>query len=144
MYLNNLKNLRLRKDITQKELCDKLNINRNTYNNWERGIVMLPIDIADKFSLYYKVTLSYILGISIDYVYTPNIKGINYQFLLDTLNQLKKQNNHTYKDIAYQLGCRSDTCYHYYKGHYKLPIDRLILLSELYNINIDQLCGKID
>ena len=63
MYLKNLKLLRNEKELTQDDIAKYLGVSRTTYNNWEQGTVLLPLDIADKLSAYYKVRLSCILGI---------------------------------------------------------------------------------
>ena len=58
MYLKNLKLLRNEKELTQDDISKYLGVSRTTYNNWEQGTVLLPLDIADKLSVYYKVRLS--------------------------------------------------------------------------------------
>lgn len=142
MYFNNLKKLRNEKELTQEDISKKLNCSRSTYNNWERGIVMIPIDVADKLSVFYKVDLSCILGINKKLEYNLNIKKMNYNKLLKNLCDLKDKNKNTYDEIGTYLKCTGATCQRYFKGEFKIPIDRLILLSELYEIDIDVLCGK--
>lgn len=143
MYLNNLKKLRNENEYTQEYVAKKLDTNRSTYNSWERGIVMLPIDIADKISLLYNVKLSYVLGIKDHSKLDFKIKKMNYDVLLDKLLKLKIEKNHTYKDIGKHLKCTAATCQRYFNGVFKIPMDRLVLLSQLYRIDIDELCGKI-
>lgn len=91
MYFNNLKKLREEEELTQEEISKELECNRSTYNNWERGIVMIPIDIADQLSVYYKVNLSSVLGIDKKIIYNSNVKKMNYDLLLKNLNDLKKK-----------------------------------------------------
>jgi len=70
------------------------------------------------------------------------IEKLDNKILLRNLNELKSKNNNTYKEIATYLQCDISTCQRYFKGTFKIPIDRLILLSEFYNIDIDKMCGK--
>lgn len=142
MYINNLKRLRNEKEMTQEDIAKKLKCSRSTYNNWERGIVMIPLDIADQLSVFYKADLTCVLGINKKLEYNLNIKKMNYNKLLKNLSSLKDKHKNTYEEIATYLKCNSSTCQRYFKGEFKIPIDRLILLSELYEINIDELCGK--
>ena len=142
MYINNLRRLRQENDLTQEQLCNKLNFNRNTYNNWERGIVMIPLEVADSLSLYYKTTLSCILGITKNIEYNNKIKKLNYEFLLNELTKMKNKNKNTYDEIGTYLKCTGATCQRYFKGKFTIPVDRLILLAELYDTTIDKLCGK--
>ncbi len=142
MYFNNLKNLREDKDFTQDEVAKKLKVNRSTYKNWENGIVMIPIDIADELSVLYNVRLSYILGIDKENRVNYKIKKMKYNVLLTKLLLFKKNHNNSYKDIGAYIGCSKSTCQRYFKGIIKIPIDRLILFTKLYDIELDKLCGK--
>ena len=139
MYHNNLKILRKEKNLTQKEVANILNCNRNTYNNWEQEVVMLPIKIADKLSCFYKARLAYIYGLDNDYMEKENIKPYNYDTLIDNLNKLRKINKDTYREIASYINCTESTVQRYFTKVIVPPIDRLILLAKLYEID---LCGK--
>lgn len=142
MYYNNLKRLRNEKELTQEDISKILKRSRSTYNNWERGIVMIPIDVIDQLSVYYKVSLSCVLGIDKKIEYKKSVKKLNYDTLLNNLRELRKENKHTYNEIASYLKCTEATCQRYFTGVFKIPIDRLILLTQLYDIELDELCGK--
>lgn len=142
MYLNNLKKLRENQEYTQNEVASMIKVNRSTYNSWERGEVMIPIEKADELSLVYKVKLSYVLGIEKKYIVYPDIKEMNYDSFLEKLNALKKQNKNTYEEIGTFLNCASSTCQRYFKNEFKIPIDRLILICEFYKVNLDIMLNK--
>lgn len=97
MYFNNLKELRNDNDYTQQDIAKKLDVNRFTYKNWENGIVMIPIDIADKLSVFYNVKLSYILGIDKSSKIDYKVKDLKYDKLLYNLSKLKKEHNNIMK-----------------------------------------------
>lgn len=142
MYFNNLKRLRNEKELTQEDIAKMLKCSRSTYNNWERDIVMIPIDILDRLSVFYKIDISCILGVNKKIEYNLKVKKMNYDKLLKKLCNLKDENNNTYNEIGTFLKCTGATCQRYFKGDFKIPIDRLILLSKLYEVDIDILCGK--
>ena len=143
MYINNLRRLRNEKELTQEAIAKELGCKRSTYNNWERGVVMIPINILDQISMFYKVSLASVLGINKKIEYNPEIKEMDYNKLLDNLLNLKRVNKNSYEEIASYLKCNRSACQRYFKGEVKIPIDRLIQLSELYEVDIDELCGKI-
>ena len=62
--------------------------------------------------------------------------------MLENINNLKRENNHTIKYLANYLDCTISTCYRYFNGTIKLNINKLLLLKELYNVDLDKLCGK--
>lgn len=142
MSQNNLKKLRKEHNLTQKEIAKIINCNRSTYNNYERGIIIIPLDIADKLSIYYQVRLSYICALDQEYQKKENFKPINYEKLLENLNNLKKQYKHTYKEIAININCTESTVQRYFTNVFLPPLDRLIQLAQLYNIDLDVLCAK--
>lgn len=145
MYIQRLNKLREEKEYTQQFVADKVGISRSTYANWETGNIILPLDVADKLSLLYEVPLSYVLGIGTIRLVDKKIKPINYDVLRSNLNELKDKNNHSFEVIANYINVDRSTCSRYFNGQIKIiPTDKLILLCELYNNDIDKICGKID
>ena len=142
MYSNNLRRLRNEKEFTQNDVSEALGCKRTTYNNWERGVVMIPIRIVDDLSVYYKVSMSCVLGINKKIEFKENINKMNYETLISNLNTLKNENKDSYQKIGKNIKCTGATCQRYFNGKIIIPIDRLIMLSKMYDIDIDELCGK--
>ena len=145
MYSNNLKRLRNEKELTQQFIAEEvLGCRRTTYNNWERGVVMIPIKIADSLSMFYKVSLSCILGINKTIEFKKDINKMNYSTLLNNLKKLKDDNKNSYSEIGKEIKCTGTSCQRYLTGKITIPMDRLIMLAKMYDIDIDELCGKVD
>lgn len=145
MYSNNLKRLRNEKELTQQFIAEEvLGCRRTTYNNWERGVVMIPIKIADSLSIFYKVSLSCILGINKTIEFKKDINKMNYSTLLNNLKKLKDDNKNSYSEIGKEIKCTGTSCQRYLTGKITIPMDRLIMLAKMYDIDIDELCGKVD
>ena len=58
-----LKNLRLEKGLTQKELGKKLNIGQSTVNGYEKGLNAPVADILIAYSKFFNVSTDYLLGL---------------------------------------------------------------------------------
>lgn len=142
MYFNNLKKLRNERELSQRALSELLHLNRNNYKNWELGIIMIPLEVADKLSLFYNVRLSYVLGIDTIYNDKNKIKKMDYNKMLKKLNDFKNVHKISYEAVANYIKCAKSTCYNYFKGKTKIPIDRLILLANFCDMDLDKLCGK--
>ncbi len=56
-----LKDLREDNDLTQKAIAGKLHIRQNTYCQYENGQRQVPIEHLIKLSLFYNVSVDYIL-----------------------------------------------------------------------------------
>ena len=47
----------------QQELADYLNISRQYYSEYERGMRKMPVEVIIKLAKYYKTTTDYVLGL---------------------------------------------------------------------------------
>lgn len=63
MY-SRIRDLREDRDLTQKEMAQKLNCSQQVYSNYELGQRDIPTDILIRLALFYNVSIDYILGIS--------------------------------------------------------------------------------
>ncbi len=53
------------------------------------------------------------------------------------IEDLRIDNDYTQQQVAEFLGCQREVYRRYEKGTRQIPIDYLILLSQLYNVSID-------
>lgn len=138
-----LKDLREDRDYTQDYIANILKTNRSSYANWENGETLIPLDKLDQLSVFYNVPISYLLGIKNNYNRYKNIGKMNYNLMLDKLNQLKDNLSLTYQEIGDYLKVSKSTAYKYYEGQLIIPVNILILLGELNKSDIDKLLGKL-
>lgn len=68
-YYERIKNLRIDKDRTQKELAEYLKTGQSYYAKYENGRRPLPIERLRELCLYYHVSADYILGLPDDLPY---------------------------------------------------------------------------
>lgn len=60
--MNNLKNLRKAKGLTQKEVAEFIGISQNNYSYWENEKVKIDNDSLQKLADFFGVTTDYLLG----------------------------------------------------------------------------------
>ena len=58
-----IRDLREDRDLTQKEMAKTLNCSQQVYSNYELGQRDIPTDVLIKLSLFYGVSVDYILGL---------------------------------------------------------------------------------
>lgn len=141
MYFPRTRALREEFEYTQQFVADYLNCKRTTYESWETGHIILPLDIANKLANLYNVPISYILGTDTIRFVENQLENIDYDFMLKKFNSLKDHNNDSYEDISKYINNNKSTTYRYFSGKIKIPTDKLVLLCEYYNIDIDDVCG---
>ena len=62
MYFRRLEDLREDKDKSQIEIANYLNLNRNVYWRYEKGLREIPVWAIIKLADYYGVSTDYLLG----------------------------------------------------------------------------------
>lgn len=64
MVYKRIRELREDHDLTQRDMAKNLSCSQQVYSNYELGQRDIPTDILIKLSLFYQVSVDYILGIS--------------------------------------------------------------------------------
>ena len=62
MYFSRLEDLRVDHDKTQIEIAEYLNLNREVYRRYEKGIREIPVWALLKLAELYRTSTEYILG----------------------------------------------------------------------------------
>ncbi|WP_191673139.1 helix-turn-helix domain-containing protein [Lactococcus petauri] len=62
MLKDRLKTLRLNKNLTQKDIANRLGTNYQTYQQWERGVRTPKIDSLNKLAEIFEVSTDYLTG----------------------------------------------------------------------------------
>ena len=62
LKFENIRNLRLDKGYTQKQIAEMLGISQNTYSQYEIGVLNYPVDVIIKLADFYGTTTDYLLG----------------------------------------------------------------------------------
>jgi transcriptional regulator with XRE-family HTH domain len=64
MKFKNIRNLRIDRGFTQKQIGDHLGISQNTYSQYEIGVLNYPVDVVIKLAEFYDVSTDYLLGLT--------------------------------------------------------------------------------
>ena len=59
-----IRNLREDRDLKQREVAAHLNCAQRTYSNYELGVRDIPTEVLIKLSLFYNVSIDYMLGLT--------------------------------------------------------------------------------
>ena len=59
-----IRDLREDKDLSQKNLAEILNISQSTYSRYESGYLDVPSEVLIALSIFYGVSVDYILGLT--------------------------------------------------------------------------------
>lgn len=62
-FAKRIKELRIKNNLTQKQLAEKVGITSTGVSYWESGVAVPNVDTLTKLSNYFGVTINYLLGI---------------------------------------------------------------------------------
>lgn len=140
-YYKKLKDLREDNDATQQDIADYLKISRGNYAMYECGSNIIPLDLLDKLSIKYQVSMDYLVGLSKEKT-NKKIIPMNKQKICERLKAERKEKNLTQRQVADYLSITQSHYSTYESGRNTISITKLIKLAELYKISIDNLTGK--
>lgn len=63
-YYQRLRDLRLDKDLNQKDIAQVLETSQKQYSRWESGEYEMPMHNFRKLAIFYDVSLDYIAGLT--------------------------------------------------------------------------------
>ena len=64
MKYENIRNIRIDRGYTQKQIAEYLGISQNTYSQYEVGTLNYPVDVIVKLAAFYGVSTDYLLGLT--------------------------------------------------------------------------------
>lgn len=64
MKYENIRNIRIDRGYTQKQIADYLGISQNTYSQYEVGVLNYPVDAVVALAAFYQVSTDYLLGLT--------------------------------------------------------------------------------
>ncbi|MCI9625693.1 MAG: helix-turn-helix transcriptional regulator [Clostridia bacterium] len=140
-----LRELRREQDMTQEALGAAIGIGKSTYQNYEQGISGAPLHRLLDLSEYLDVSLDYLSGHSDERIrVSGRLNVVALEPFSQRLRKIRKEHKMTQKAVAEQIGIIGRTYIKYEHGEIVPPIDKLIKLSDLFDITMDELAGRTD
>ena len=62
MFSNQLRYLRLSRELNQVQLAEKLGVAKQSVSNWENGNIMPSVEMLEKIADFFDVSTDYLLG----------------------------------------------------------------------------------
>lgn len=131
MYLaQNLKYLRERKGLSQREFSADLGLSRATVGNWETGERKPDIETIIRLAEYF--------GVSLDDLVLRDLKP-PLPVYADNILFLRKKHDCSQGDLADLLKVKQSTISLYETGRRKMSVDDLLIVSDFFGVTLDEL-----
>ena len=138
------KELRLDKDLTQREISSILNVKRATYSKWEDCVNDMPLEKCNELANYYHTSLDYILGLSNKHTYIKENLNINWNLFNKRLHTIRKEKKLSQQQLSDKLGFPQTTYSQFERGITKPTVLKILTMAQYYNISMDYLTGRHD
>ncbi len=139
---DNIKNIRIKNNLSQKDIAEKLQVSRSSYAMWESNNNIFPIKRLIDLCNIYSISLDYALGLTNEFI---KING-NYNIKKSgqRLKELRLEKNLLQKEIIYFLQIDQPTWSIYENGKSIIGTPFLYMLCQKYHISADYLIGRTD
>lgn len=97
-----LKQIRLEKGYTQKDIINKINISQNGYSSWELGKTEPNLTSLKKLSNIFHISVDYLLGMENEegLIIMQNELSEDENYLIDLIRQLEMKDKSTIYELA--------------------------------------------
>lgn len=124
----------------QNDVAQILDVKRNTYAMWELEHDIIPLNKLIIFSNYFKVSLDYLLELSIINEY-KNKNSFNKEIYLQRLKEIRKERKMTQAVLAKKLNTTNSVISRYESGKTFILTSFLIEYAKIFNVSTDYLLG---
>ncbi len=143
-YKLKLKELRLEKNLSQREIANIIGIAQQTYNHYEVGENIIPLKHLNSLANYFDVSIDYILGLTEIRKYQNSIKEIDMIKSGNILKDFRRSNKLTQTKLASILNTFHTVVVDYEHGKNLIATPFLYTICKKYGVSADYLLGKID
>ena len=144
MYAEILKDLRISKNLLQKDLAKILGINEITYTHYESECFIMPLKYLIQLCNYYHVSMDYMFGfVSKKELVFDNIL-IDKILIGKRLKEWRKSNKITQVKLADVLKTNQSSIAMYERGSNLVSTFYLYAICKTFNVSADYLLGRTD
>ena len=144
MDYSRIKEIRIEKNKTQKDIANLLKINQSTYSKFEINKANITIEKLNELANYYHVSLDYLLKITDN----PKIRMINKELdkklIGERLKTIRKEKKLYQDTLAKDIGTGHSLISEYESGKRLISLTYGYAICKKYNISMDYLYGKIN
>lgn len=144
MNISKIKDLRIKSNLTQKELSLKIGLNNTLYNKYENNYNTIPLIHLNTICNFFNVSIDYIFSNNKIENYQKSYPKIDKIICGKRLKEFRKEQKLTQTNLAIFLNTTHSVIADYEKGRFLISTSFLYAICKKFNISADYLLGKID
>ena len=144
MYIDRLKEIIEKDNITITSMCKYINLDRSTLGKYISGYLPIPVKHLNEICNHLNISLDYVFKFTNIKKYKNLKQNIDIQKLGNRLKEFRKENKLFQEKLAKLLNCTHSAISEYEHNKRFISISHLYQICKKYNISADYLLGKID
>lgn len=142
--LENLKNVRKEKKLSQKDIADVLGVVRSVYAKYETFERIIPLKHINTLSNYFNVSMDYLAGLSSNKnrFNFKKIDKLDGNIIQDNILFIRKKYNLTQKALGDKISVSDVAVSKLERGKIILTTSVALEICKQFNISLDWLVGK--
>ncbi len=144
MNISKIKDLRIKSNLTQKELSLKVGLNNTLYNKYENNYNTIPLIHLNTICNFFNVSIDYIFSNNEIENYQNSCPKIDKTICGKRLKEFRKEQKLTQTNLALFLNTTHSVIADYEKGRFLISTSFLYAICKKFNVSADYLLGKID
>lgn len=137
-----LKEIREKYDLTQREIAKLLNVSKTTYNYYETGERLIPVERLNNYCNIFKVSADYVLGFTKHNIISKEKYQLNKRLVSERIKTTRLMNDLTQTNLAEILNTSQSTISAYENGHNLILTAFLYELCKKLNVSADYIIGR--
>ena len=143
--MNRIKELRHKKELTQKELATMLKLNQTAIGKYERGELEPCIATLQQLADIFDCSIDYIVGRKNNLDNGSNAVTSLQENTLNisqVIKTLRTEHKLTQKQLAEKIGSSAKNIWAYENGFSNPPLEACVKLANIFGVSIDYLVGR--
>ncbi len=142
MYNIRLKEIRVKKDLTIREVANILHVSKSTYSAYENNINTITITNLLKFCKYFHVSADYALGNTSINRFNKNASyKCQYALIGSRIKKIIDDNHLTQDKFGSIINLPQSSVNAYIHGKTKIKMDAIVEIVKNFNCSYDYLLG---
>lgn len=136
-------NLRIKNNISQKEMANILDISLMNYRHYEQQELPIKLEKLNLISNMFDVSLDYLLNLTNECHIKKKISNeIDYKYLKFSLKYQRRINKVNQVELAKIFNITPQTIHNYEKFAKDMSVNYLFQFAKKFKISVDYICGK--
>ncbi len=137
-----LKDIREDKDLSQRQLAEKLGVAEGTYSKWERELELMPLKRLNQVCNIMNCSMDYVIGLTNNKEAEIKLETLSKMTTGVRLREFRKTNHLTQTDLAEFLNTGQSTISGYENAKSLIISAFACQIALRYQVSLDWLCGR--